>query len=147
MINWQLKTFDSLTPTELYSVLRLRSEVFVVEQNCIFLDMDDRDQASSHLMAWEQNKLVAYTRLLPAGIAYNIPSIGRVVTSPATRGLGLGKLLMTKSIEACEQLYGKTPIRIGAQLYLKGFYESLGFSQSSGIYDEDGIDHIEMTRP
>ena len=147
MINWQLKTFDTLTPTELYTILRLRSEVFVVEQNCVFLDMDDRDQASSHLMAWEENKLVAYTRLLPAGVAYNIPSIGRVVTSPAARGLGLGKLLMTKSIEACEQLYGKTPIRIGAQLYLKGFYESLGFSQSSGVYDEDGIDHIEMTRP
>ena len=147
MINWQLKTFDTLTPTELYTILRLRSEVFVVEQNCVFLDMDDRDQASSHLMAWEENKLVAYTRLLPAGVAYNIPSIGRVVTSPTERGFGLGKLLMTKSIEACEQLYGKTPIRIGAQLYLKGFYESLGFSQSSGVYDEDGIDHIEMTRP
>ena len=147
MINWQLKTFDTLTPTELYTILRLRSEVFVVEQNCVFLDMDERDQASSHLMAWEENKLVAYTRLLPAEVAYNIPSIGRVVTSPAARGLGLGKLLMTKSIEACEQLYGKTPIRIGAQLYLKGFYESLGFSQSSGVYDEDGIDHIEMTRP
>ena len=147
MINWQLKTFDTLTPTELYTILRLRSEVFVVEQNCVFLDMDDRDQASSHLMAWEENKLVAYTRLLPAGVAYNIPSIGRVVTSPAARGLGLGKLLMTKSIEACEQLYGKTPIRIGAQLYLKGFYESLGFSQSSGVYDEDGIDHIHMLKP
>lgn len=147
MIFWQLKTFDKLSPAELYAILRLRSEVFVVEQTCIFLDMDDKDQACTHLMGWENNKLVAYTRLVPAGVSYAEPSIGRVVTSPSTRGRGLGKLLMTKSIEEATRLYGKTPIKIGAQVHLKTFYESLGFIQSSGIYDEDGIDHIEMTKP
>ena len=146
MIAWQLKKFDSLTPRELYAILRLRTEVFVVEQTCIFQDMDNKDQSSYHLMGWEKDDLVAYTRLVPPGISYNEPSIGRVVTSPAARGSGIGKLLMEKSIEEINRLYGKTPIKLGAQLYLKKFYESLGFRQSSDVYDEDGIDHIEMIR-
>ena len=146
MIAWQLKKFDSLTPHELYTILRLRTEVFVVEQTCIFQDMDNKDQSSYHLMGWEKDNLVAYTRLVPPGISYNEPSIGRVVTSPAARGSGIGKLLMEKSIEEINRLYGKTPIKLGAQLYLKKFYESLGFRQSSDVYDEDGIDHIEMIR-
>lgn len=118
----------------------------MVEQTCIFQDMDNKDQVCWHLMGWEENKLIAYTRLVPPGISYTEPSIGRVVTSPAARGNGLGKLLMTKSIQEAIQLYGKTPIKIGAQVHLKKFYESLGFIQSSDVYDEDGIDHIEMTR-
>lgn len=133
-------------PHELYAILRLRTEVFVVEQACIFQDMDNKDQLSYHLMGWENNNLVAYTRLVPPGISYQEASIGRVVTSPAVRSNGLGKLLMEKSIEQTIHLYGKTPIKLGAQLYLKKFYESLGFRQTSDIYDEDGIDHIEMIR-
>lgn len=147
MISWQQKDFNSLSPHELYAILRLRTEVFVVEQQCVFQDMDNKDQDSQHLMGWQNNELVAYTRLVPPGLSYEQPSIGRVVTAPATRGSGLGKALMEKSIEAIQQAYGKTPIRIGAQLYLKKFYESLGFKQSSEVYDEDGIDHIEMIRP
>ena len=146
MITWQLKSFDALTPHELYAILRLRTEVFVVEQTCIFQDMDNKDQLSFHFMGFEKNTLVAYTRLVPPGISYNEPSIGRVVTSSSIRRGGLGKLLMTKSIEEIIRLYGKTPIKIGAQLYLKNFYESLGFTQTSDVYDEDGIDHIEMLR-
>jgi ElaA protein len=146
MIAWQLKTFDSLTPHELYAILRLRTEVFVVEQTCIFQDMDNKDQSCWHLMGWENDKLVAYTRLVPPGLSYEQPSIGRVVTSPAARGGGIGKLLMEKSILELTRFYGKTPIKIGAQLYLKRFYESLGFRQTSEVYDEDGIDHIEMIR-
>ncbi len=146
MINWLLKTFDSLTPHELYAILRLRTEVFVVEQACVFQDMDNKDQLSYHLMGWENNRLVAYTRLIPPHLSYEEPSIGRVVTAAAARGDGLGRNLMEKSIEELTRLYGKTPIKLGAQLYLKKFYESLGFSQSSDIYDEDGIDHIEMIR-
>lgn len=133
-------------PHELYAILRLRTEVFVVEQACIFQDMDNKDQLSYHLMGWENNNLVAYTRLVPPGIFYQEASIGRVVTSPAVRSNGIGKLLMEKSIEQTIHLYGKTPIKLGAQLYLKKFYESLGFRQTSDIYDEDGIDHIEMIR-
>lgn len=146
MITWQLKKFESLTVHELYAILRLRSEVFVVEQACVFQDMDNKDQSSCHLMGWENNNLVAYTRLVPPGISYPEASIGRVVTSPAARGSGIGKLLMEKSIEQTNHIYGKTPIRLGAQLYLKKFYESLGFRQTSDVYIEDGIDHIEMIR-
>ena len=146
MINWLLKTFDALTPHELYAILRLRTEVFVVEQSCVFQDMDNKDQLAHHLMGWENNKLVAYTRLIQPRLSYEEPSIGRVVTSAPARGGGIGRELMEKSIEELTRLYGKTPIRLGAQLYLKQFYESLGFSQSGDIYDEDGIDHIEMLR-
>ena len=146
MINWSLKKFDDLTVQELYAILRLRSEVFVVEQNCVFQDMDNKDQYSYHLMGWENNELVAYTRLVPPGVAYEFSSIGRVITSPAARGGGVGKLLMEKSIEEAQRLFGNLPIKIGAQLYLKEFYNSFGFKQSSETYDEDGIDHIEMIR-
>lgn len=146
MINWIVKKFDDLSPHELYAILRLRSEVFVVEQTCVFLDMDNKDQPSYHLMGWQNEKLMAYTRLVPPGIAYKESSIGRVVTSPAARGSGYGKLLMEKSIGQAEALFGKSPIRIGAQVYLTHFYNSFGFEQSSAVYDEDGIDHIQMLR-
>ena len=146
MIQWINKNFDELSVHELYAILRLRSEVFVVEQNCVFQDMDNKDQSSWHLMGWENNMLVAYTRLIPPGVSYPIASIGRVITSQAARGTGTGKLLMEKSIEEAKRLFGNVPIKIGAQLYLKEFYNSFGFKQSSDIYDEDGIDHIEMIR-
>ncbi|MGN6291576.1 MAG: GNAT family N-acetyltransferase [Chitinophagaceae bacterium] len=147
MINWVLKKFEELTAPELYAMLRLRTEVFVVEQNCVFQDMDNKDQHCYHLLGWKGDLLAAYTRIVPVGISYaDAPSIGRVVTSPQARGGGLGRLLMEKSIHELFGLYGVSPIKIGAQLYLKKFYESLGFEQSSDIYDEDGIDHIEMTR-
>lgn len=146
MITWTIKKFDELTPHELYAALRLRSEVFVVEQNCVFLDIDNKDQSSYHLMGWKDDKLLAYTRLVPPGIAYKEPSIGRVVTSPSARGEGMGKEVMEKSIEEAGRLFGKVSIKIGAQLYLKKFYTAFGFQQSSDIYEEDGIDHIEMTR-
>jgi ElaA protein len=146
MFQFVFKKFDELTPRELYAILQLRNEVFVVEQNCIFQDADNKDQPSYHFMMWDDDLLAGYTRLVPAGIAYEFPSIGRVVTSPKRRGSGVGKLLMEKSIEETEKLFGKTPIRLGAQLYLKKFYESFGFKQSGDVYDEDGIDHIEMTR-
>jgi ElaA protein len=143
-LTWTLKTFNDLTANELYHILRLRSEVFVVEQNCVFLDADNKDQVAHHYMCWGENELLAYTRLLPAGFAYEYVSIGRVVTSPRARSLGIGKLLMRQSIDECVKLFNADIIKIGAQLYLKKFYESFGFTQSSEIYVEDGIDHIEM---
>jgi len=143
-MNWILKTFDSLTPHELYAILRLRSEVFVVEQNCVFQDMDNKDQECHHLMGWQNDLLTAYTRLVPPGLAYIEASIGRVVTSPAARRSGAGKSLIEKSIEEAYTLFGKGPIKIGAQLYLKKFYNSFGFEQIGDVYDEDGIDHIKM---
>jgi ElaA protein len=106
--------------------------------------MDNKDQPAYHLMGWQNDTLLAYTRLIPPGVAYRYASIGRVVTSPAARGTGLGKVLMTKSIEETIMLFGRLPIQIGAQVYLKKFYGELGFEQTSDIYLEDGIEHIEM---
>ena len=146
-IEWKCSFFDELDIHELYAALRLRSEVFVVEQNCVFLDMDNKDQESYHVFGWKDGQLVAYTRLVPAGVAYKEASIGRVITSAAARGLGAGRELMLVSIRELNRIWGKQPIRIGAQLYLKKFYESLGFQQSSEIYIEDGIEHIEMIFP
>ena len=146
MIAWLLKKFDELTPQELYSILQLRNEVFVVEQNCVFQDADNKDQFSYHLMGWDGEKLIAYSRIIPPGIVYEFPSIGRVVTSPLSRRNGSGKILMNESIKAIQKLFGEAAIELGAQLYLKKFYESFGFIQSGEIYLEDGIQHIEMIR-
>jgi ElaA protein len=143
-IDWKYKRFDNLTPDELYTIMRLRSEVFVMEQNCLFLDADNKDQSSYHVMGWNNELLVAYARLVPAGISYSEPSIGRVVTSPAARSLGMGKKLMEQAINILYITWGKTDIKIGAQLYLERFYNSFGFQRSSEIYMEDGIEHIEM---
>jgi ElaA protein len=143
---WVIKTFNDLTPIELYAILRLRSEVFVVEQNCVFLDMDNKDQECHHLMGKLNNRLVAYTRLVPPGHIYEQPSIGRVVTALDVRNSGIGKELIRQSISGIQILYGNTSIKIGAQLYLKRFYESFGFKQISNVYLEDGIEHIYMLK-
>jgi ElaA protein len=145
-IQWLLKKFEELSPYQLYSILQLRNEVFVVEQNCVFQDADDKDQNSHHLMGFDNNKLIAYTRIVPPGEAYEQASIGRVVTSSSVRKLGAGKELMKQSINAVYSLFGNQPIKIGAQLYLKKFYESFGFEQTSDVYLEDGIEHIYMMR-
>ena len=145
-IQWVLKKFDELTPHQLYAILQLRNEVFVVEQNCVFQDADDKDQNAYHLMGFHENKLVAYTRLVPPGIIYEQASIGRVVTSHLVRGTGAGKESMKQSIDAANDLFGKQPIKIGAQLYLKKFYTSLGFEPVSEVYLEDGIEHIYMIK-
>ncbi|MES2331022.1 MAG: GNAT family N-acetyltransferase [Bacteroidota bacterium] len=140
------KFFDELSPHELYAIMRLRSEVFVVEQNCVYLDADNKDLACHHLLFWDDTKLVAYARLLPKGLAYEQMSIGRVVSSPAYRGAGAGTLLIDRAIKTCREIFGDGPIHIGAQLYLKKFYSSFGFEQTSDIYLEDGIEHIEMIK-
>src|SRR5580658_6575079 len=144
MVKWTCKHFSELMTEELYHILRLRSEVFVVEQNCVFLDMDNKDLVCHHLMGWEDKQLLGYSRILRAGISYVEPSIGRIVSSPAARGLGIGRELLSESIQAIYRLHGKRDIRIGAQYYLKEFYESCGFVQTGEIYPEDGINHIEM---
>jgi ElaA protein len=145
-LDWSLKKFTELTNEELYQLLRLRSEVFVVEQGCNFLDMDNKDQKCDHLLGTKNGNLFAYARIVPAGLSYEFPSIGRIVVSGKGRGTGFGIELMNRSISMMEQRHGKTVIRIGAQLYLKKFYESFGFLKSGDIYFEDEIEHIEMTR-
>ncbi|MGN6195941.1 MAG: GNAT family N-acetyltransferase [Ginsengibacter sp.] len=125
----------------------MRNEVFIVEQNCVYQDCDDKDLKAYHFMGWDDSKLVAYTRLLDKGISYSdAASIGRVITSPSVRGKNVGKELMTNSIAEVYRLFGKIPIRISAQFYLKRFYESFSFVQYSDVYMEDGIEHIGMKK-
>lgn len=143
-LNWTYKSFDELSKLELYTILKLRSEVFIIEQHCNYQDVDGKDLKCHHLMAWDGDNLVAYTRILPPGISFAEASIGRVLTSPRYRRIGAGITLMQKSIEKVYETYGKQPIRIGAQLYLKKFYESFGFVKDSDEYLEDEIPHIEM---
>lgn len=141
--------FPSLTPQELYDIMALRQEVFVVEQNCAYLDADGRDIHAWHLMGHNNaGRLLCYTRLLPKGISYmDYMSIGRVVSSPIARGTHAGKAVMLKSIEMCFTLFGRADIKIGAQTYLLKFYEGLGFHSTGEEYIEDGIPHTKMIRP
>lgn len=147
MITWKCKFFSDLSNEELYKIVQLRLEVFVVEQNCAYQDCDGKDLKAYHLTGWDGKNLVAYTRLLEKGISYpEAASIGRVITACSSRGQNLGKQLMLKSIEQVYILFGKVPIKISAQLYLKRFYESFSFVQKGGVYLEDGIDHIAMEK-
>jgi ElaA protein len=143
-LTWSHKTFDELTTTELYAILQLRNEVFVVEQNCVYPDIDGKDKKSYHLMCWHNENLVAYTRLLPQGISFTEASIGRVLTSIRYRGLGIGITLMEKSISLTKEIYHTNTIKIGAQLYLEKFYSGFGFKTVSEVYLEDDIEHVDM---
>lgn len=138
--------FHEMNAADVYAMLRLRSEVFVVEQNCVFLDADNKDQECDHVLIRSGEKLVSCSRLVPPGLIYDEMSIGRVVTHPSVRGTGVGKLLMEKSLDFLYQKFGNGPVKIGAQYYLKTFYESFGFVRCGEIYDEDGIDHIHMLK-
>jgi len=144
-VEWRITPFHQLSPKELYHILQLRSEVFVVEQNCVYLDADGKDEHALHLYGLLDHTLVAYARLLPQGISYdNYCSIGRVVSNPNFRQHGFGKALMQQAIAACATYFSNTPIKIGAQQYLQHFYESFGFVVVSDMYLEDGIPHITM---
>ncbi|MBS7332670.1 MAG: GNAT family N-acetyltransferase [Weeksellaceae bacterium] len=144
---WHYKLFDELSAKELYQIIQLRNEVFVIEQDCIYQDADGKDMKCGHLWATINDDIVAYSRIVPKGVSYeNEPSIGRVVTSDKVRGMGLGKQLIEYSIQTIENRLFTSSIRISAQLYLKAFYESFGFEQVSEEYLEDDIPHIEMLR-
>jgi ElaA protein len=146
-LHWTIKPYDELTLTELYELLRLRIEVFVVEQNCPFQDLDRQDDHAYHLLGYTpDNELAAYARLFDAGISYEQAAIGRVAVAPAHRRHGLGQELMQQAIAQCEVLYGLQPIKIGAQQYLERFYQGFGFVQCGAGYLEDGIPHIPMLR-
>ena len=145
-ITWFVKPFHDLSVTDLYNCLQLRTLVFVVEQNCVFQDMDGKDATALHLLAYDETKTVACARLFKAGDYYDLSSIGRVVVHPEYRKLNLGRALMTNAIAAIKLHYNDLDIKIGAQLYLKKFYESFGFVASSAVYLEDDIEHIEMIK-
>ena len=147
MIRWRFAPFAELTPREVHDLYQLRAAAFVVEQNCVFQDLDGVDPECWHLLGYRGDELIAYARLLPAGVKFVEPSIGRVVTTMAVRGTGLGRELMRESLRRAEKLWPGQPIRIGAQSRLERFYVELGFVTASAPYDEDGIEHIEMLRP
>jgi ElaA protein len=147
-MNWTCKYFEELSLIELYEIGRLRQEVFVLEQNCPYVDFDGKDLYCYHLMGFdENNRLVAYSRIVPKGVSYDdYISIGRVITSGLVRKSGLGRILMQESISACEKLFGKSDIKISAQTYLLKFYQSLDFESTGKEYLEDDIPHTEMIR-
>ena len=146
-LNWTLKPFDELALAELYKLLRLRVEIFVVEQNCPFQDIDGMDNCAYHLLGYTAaGELAAYARLFDADISYAQVAIGRVAVGLAYRRHGLGQELMQQAVAQCEMLFGAQAIKLGAQLYLKQFYEGFGFKQCGEEYLEDGIPHIPMLR-
>lgn len=143
---WKCKTFDQLSRDELYAILRLRSAVFVVEQQCVYQDVDNFDQAAQHVMGLTGGEMTCYARLLSPDTKYRTASIGRVVANRATRRRGYGKELMSFAIQQCEDLWPGLGITISAQQYLEGFYQRLGFVTASSPYLEDEIAHIKMVR-
>jgi len=145
-ITWQHYIFDHLDLKLLYAILRLRAEVFVVEQNCVYQDLDDKDQPALHLCGFDgEGRLAAYARIFDRGINYpEYASIGRVITAPFARGKGIGRPLMRESVRVLFEKYGEQTVKISAQAHLQEYYVSVGFEGIGDIYDEDGIPHRAM---
>lgn len=144
MITWQAVAFEELSIQQLYTMLQLRQEVFVIEQNCVYRDLDGLDQQSAHILCWEGETLLAVLRCLPPGLSYAQSSMGRIATAAAARGKNLGRELVERGIAYNLQAWPKSDIRIAAQTYLEKFYTSFGFVTDGEPYMEDGIEHIHM---
>lgn len=143
-MHWKhVEKMQDLSADELYGVLKLRQDVFIIEQDCIYNDIDNLDQQSEHLLMLDGETIAAYSRIVPAGTKFGLPSIGRIVVSPDYRGQGCGRAIVKKSIALILQK-GVDQIAIEAQEYLRDFYEELGFKKNSELYDLDGIPHIKM---
>ena len=145
-LRWEWKSFGELTAEEVYTILCVRQQVFVLEQECLYLDADGKDRKSFHLMGFSGKDLVAYARIVEPGISYKEVSIGRILSSDKVRGTGAGIQLMEQALDRIEAHYGKVPVRISAQSYLKEFYQKFGFEPSGKEYLEDEIPHMEMLR-
>ncbi len=145
-ITWHFKEFDDLTSKELYEIFHLRVMVFMIEQDCLYNEIDGKDPKCSHLWCEADGKILAYCRIVPPGVSYEKPSIGRVVSHPEFRHFKLGHQLMRHAIQIIENHYHTTEIKISAQSYLKNFYEKYGFHQTSDEYLEDDLPHMEMLR-
>lgn len=144
---WKVRSFHQLNVFELQGIYRLRQEVFIVEQNCVYLDTDGKDQFSEHVFGVDDDgRVMAYCRIVQPGVSYPEVSIGRICSHPEIRKTGLGKLIMEKAFAFIDDKYGKVAIRIEAQQYLQKFYESFGFDCIGEIYILDGIEHIEMLK-
>ena len=145
-LSFKIKPFKELTTQELYEILRLRSEVFVVEQNCVYQDIDNKDQKALHVLGYYDDELAAYCRLFDAGDYFDNASIGRVIVAQKFRDKKWGNNLMIEAIDGIKQYFDKSQITISAQMYLQKFYESHGFIKTSEMYLEDDIPHIEMKK-
>lgn len=146
MVIWKIKYFSGITTNELYQILKVRQEVFIVEQATYYLDADDTDQKAIHIWAEKDDKVVAYCRVFPEGVKYREASIGRVLTHPDYRKLRLGKTLVDYAVTVIENRYNTSEIRISAQDYLINFYQSYGFLDTGKKYLEDELPHTEMLR-
>ncbi len=146
MNQFTVKAFEDLSVGELYEILQLRETIFIVEQNCIYHDIDELDKQCFHVFTRDKNdqKIIAYARLVPASLKFDVPSIGRVICDKNYRGKSIGKSLMNKAIEEIRQLFKSNAIKISAQTYLFKFYSNLGFKPIGAPYDEDGIEHVDM---
>lgn len=146
-VRWAWYRWDEMTPDVVYAAMRLRSAAFVVEQNCVFPDMDGRDPSCAHLCGWDgAGALLAYLRLVPPGVRTPDVSLGRVVVAATARGQGLGRAVMQEGLRGCAARYPGLPVRVSAQQHLERFYRSLGFRTVGAPYDEDGILHVDMLR-
>jgi ElaA protein len=150
MIEWQCSSFAELAVADLYQVLAARQQVFILEQQCLYPDIDGLDPGAHHLLGWridgDERRLVAYLRIIAPGAKYTEMSLGRVLTTQAARGTGAGRELIARGIEHAERLHPGHRIKIGAQAYLEQFYARFGFRTISAPYDEDGIQHVDMLR-
>ena len=154
-VDWFWRTFDELSNVQVYGILALRQQVFVLEQECLYLDVDGRDAEALHLFGCvgedsleedRANNIVAYARLLPPNTRYAEPSIGRVLVVESARGGGLGKGLIVRCLEKCKKAYADYPVKVSAQVYLARFYQSFGFEVVGEPYDDGGIPHVGMVR-
>jgi len=143
-ISWTFSSFISLSHHDLYQLLKLRQDVFIIEQNCIYPDIDNLDQFSHHLLGFNKKLLVAYLRLVPPGKKFNKPSVGRVIIAKNERKKGLGNELVRMGLQKAKELYGNQDINVEAQAHLQEFYYRIGFRKISDSYDVDGILHIKM---
>lgn len=143
-MNWELKKFDDLKVEEIYKILKIRNEVFIVEQQCAYQDCDGKDENSYHLFLQDNDKIIAYLRILKKGVSYDEISIGRVLVHKDYRGKGISRELMLKAINYIEVNLNEREIKIQAQSYLVNFYRSLGFKEVSNEYLEDNIPHMDM---
>jgi ElaA protein len=145
-VEWKIKRFEALSTHELYEILQLRNDVFIVEQNCVYLDIDGKDEKALHLFGSIEGKIITYARLFKPNDYFTQASIGRVITHKEFRNQKIGHELMREAIKIIKSQFDETEITISAQLYLRKFYQSHGFVQTSDVYLEDDIPHIEMKR-
>lgn len=144
-MNMECKKFEELTVYELYEILKVRSNVFIVEQNCVYDDVDEKDLEAVHITLKDNKKILAYIRVLKPGVSFPNASIGRVLVTKNSRGKNLGRVIFQAGIDYIFNEMKEKSITIGAQNYLKAFYESFGFKAVSEVYLEDGIEHLDMT--